>query len=87
MLGPIISENDPPIFCSMGHFGPPILKKKLYQTVLLSIQNTFSDWWIKQKLMVIIFRYLVDLVFCSLLVFIKSGFAQAWKVLEFTGLS
>ena len=27
MLGPIISENDPPFFCSMGHFGPPILKK------------------------------------------------------------
>ena len=27
MLGPIISENDPPFFCSMGQFGPPILKK------------------------------------------------------------
>ena len=27
MPGPIISENDPPFFCSMGHFSPTILKK------------------------------------------------------------
>ena len=27
MLGPIISENDPPFFCAMCHFAPPTMKK------------------------------------------------------------
>ena len=41
-LGPSLPENDPPFFCSMGHFGPPILNKS--EGLLLHEQKCNVIW-------------------------------------------